>query len=78
MFLFYELLSASAKSDGWVLPELKLLAEMADFKNDLYYDNTDYMRYVRDFKNAILEQIKAVFIETFKEQLTFRKKSRNS
>ena len=31
---FYELLSANAKKDGWVLPEIKLVAEMMDFKND--------------------------------------------
>ena len=45
---FYELLCANAKSDGWVLPELKLLAEMADFKEDLYYGNDDYMTFVKE------------------------------
>ena len=29
---FYDLLSVNAKSDGWILPESKLLTEMADFK----------------------------------------------
>ena len=34
---FYELLCANAKTDGWVMPEIKLLAEIADFKNDLQF-----------------------------------------
>ena len=65
---FYELLSANAKSDGWILPELKLLTEMADLKNDLYYENTDYMRFVKEIlKMSYLNRLKQFFIETFKK-----------
>ena len=34
---FYELLCANYKSDGWVIPELKLIAEMADYELSLIH-----------------------------------------
>ena len=32
---YHELLSANAKKDGWVLPKIKLVAEMVDLKMTL-------------------------------------------
>ena len=56
---FYELLNANAKSDGWTLTELKLLSEMADFRNDLHYENDDYMRFVKEIlKMPYLNRLK--------------------
>ena len=44
---FYGLLCIKHKADGWTSPELKLLAEMTEFTDNLSYENDDYMNYVR-------------------------------
>ena len=44
---YYELLCANFKSDGWVIPELKLIAEMTDYVDNINYENDNFMKYVK-------------------------------
>ena len=73
---FYELLNANAKTDGWILPELKLLTEMANFKNDLDYDNTDYMRFVKEIlKMPYLNRLKQFLLRLLRNNLLLGKRA---
>ena len=73
---FYELISSNAKSDGWILPELKLLTEMADFKNDLYYENADYMRFVKEIlKMPYLNRLRQFLLRLLRNNLLLGKRA---
>ena len=72
---FYELLNANSKSDGWTLTELKLLSEMTDFKNDLHYENDDYMRFVKEIlKMPYLNRLKQFLLRLLKNNLFLGKR----
>ena len=72
---FYELLNAKAKSDGWILPEPKLLSEMADFKNDLHFENKDYMRFVKEIlKMPYLNRLKQFLLRLLRNNLFLGKR----
>ena len=73
---FYKLLNAKAKSDGWILPELKLLTEMADFKNDLFYENADYMRFVKEIlKMPYLNRLRQFLLRLLRNNLLLGKRA---
>ena len=74
---FYELLNANAKSDGWTLTELKLVSEVADLKNDLHYENDDYMRFVKEiFKMPYLNRLKQFLLRLLRNNLFLGKRIR--
>ena len=73
---FYELLNANTKTDGWVLPKLKLVAEMSDFKNDQDYENTDYMRFVKEIiKMPYLNRLKQFLLRLLRNNLLLGKRA---
>ena len=73
--LFYELLNANAKKDGWVQPKIKLEAEMIDFNNDFEYDNTDFLRFVKEIiKMPYLNRLKQFLLRLLRNNLLLGKR----
>ena len=75
---FYELSTANAKSDGWIQLELKLLSEMAEFKNDKHYENEDYMRFVKEIlKMPYLNRLKQFLLRLLRNNLLLGNRAKN-
>ena len=73
---YYKLLNANAKNDGWVLPKIKLIAEMIDFKNDPGYDNTDFMQFVKEIiKMPYLKRLKQFLLRLLRNNLLLGKRA---
>ena len=67
---FYELLCANTKSDGWVIPELKLIAEMTDYEHNLEYENHNFMKYVKEIlKMPYLNRLKQFLLRLLRNNL---------
>ena len=70
------MLSTNAKKDGWVLPEIKLVAEVIDLKNDPEYENTDYMRFVKEIiKMPYLNRLKQFLLRLLRNNLLLGKRA---
>ena len=59
-----------------MLPELKLVAEMSDFKNDQDYENTDYMGFVKKIiKMPYLNRLKQFLLRLLRNNLLLGKRA---
>ena len=59
-----------------MLPELKLVAEMSDFKNDQDYENTDYMGFVKEIiKMPYLNRLKQFLLRLLRNNLLLGKRA---
>ena len=73
---FYELLCANNKADGWVMPELKLLAEMTEFEDNLDYENANFMRHVKEIlKMPYLNRLRQFLLRLLRNNLLSGKRA---
>ena len=67
---FYELLCTSYKTDGWTNPELKLIAEMTNYTDNLDYENDSYMKYVKQIlKMPYLNRLRQFLLRLLRNNL---------
>ena len=65
-------------SDGWVNPELKLLAEMTEYTNDLNYENDNYMNYVKQIlKMPYLNRLRQFLLRLLRNNLLLGNRAKN-
>ena len=67
---FYGLLCTKYKADGWISPELKLLAEMTEHTDNLSYENDSYMNYVKQIlKMPYLNRLRQFLLRLLRNNL---------
>ena len=69
---------ANYKSDGWTTPELKLIAEMTSYLDNINYENDNYMKYVKQIlRMPYLNRLQQFLLRLMRNNLLLGNRAKN-
>ena len=72
------MLCASYRTDGWTTPDIKLIAEMTDFTDNINYENDDYMKFVKQIlKMPYLNRLRQFLLRLMRNNLLLGNRAKN-
>ena len=72
------MLCANYKTDGWINPEIKLIAEMTEYTDNINYENDDYMKFVKQIlRMPYLNRLRQFLLRLMRNNLLLGNRAKN-